>query len=413
VSIARSEILRGNETYRQKPSQIDQLLLQQLMQELGLPTGEQLAAPRRLGDYEQRRHIPVIEGLLAAGCDYILYGVAGCGKTTMALLLARAVIGYPGYSTFLDYPPVSGFGWQNRRVLYIASDGDENAPLDLSTYTDRMMMDHQEWVKDNLHVISNDPSGQYARWTMTVANLINLSRTLQDAQRCGKPYGLVIFDTLKAICPDDMRVGDQAITDYIRVIRRICGKFNAAAIYLHHQSRDNESPQGAMGIPEMVHGVYRLTRREGRPVFEVRKTRLDDRGSRDIYYQLEAGVLEVDTNFTPEDKNRKLMPGVQLEEDVMAAHRRHQDDHYLDGGTDADYPGIRPHDLPDFMEVYGYKVSNRLKVTEKARSLRKLGYLERIPSTKGYRIADASEEAARSRQGDLRDADSGSIPGWD
>jgi hypothetical protein len=168
-----------------------------------------------------------------------------------------------------------------------------------------------------------------------------------------------------------------------------------------------------MGIPEMVHGVYRLTRREGRPVFEVRKTRLDDRGSRDIYYQLEAGVLEVDTNFTPEDKNRKLMPGVQLEEDVMAAHRRHQDDHYLDGGTDADYPGIRPHDLPDFMEVYGYKVSNRLKVTEKARSLRKLGYLERIPSTKGYRIADASEEAARSRQGDLRDADSGSIPGWD
>jgi hypothetical protein len=323
------------------------------------------------------------------------------------------VIGYPGYGTFLDYPPVSCIDWQDRRVLYIASDGDENAPLDLFTYTDRMMMDHQEWMEDNMHILSSDPSGKYARWTMTVPNLINLARILRDGQRCGKPYRLVIFDTLKAICPDDMRVGDQAITDYIRVIRRICDKYNAAAIYLHHQSRDNESPQGAMGIPEMVHGVYRLTRREGRPVFEVRKTRLDDRGSRDIYYQLDCGVLQVDTNFTPVDERRRPMPGTQLVEEILATYRRHQDDHYLDGGTDADYPGIRAHDLPDFMEVYGYKVSDRQAASNKARGLYKLDYLEQIPSTKGFRIPHKSRAAGETRQGDLRDADSGSIPGWD
>jgi hypothetical protein len=168
-----------------------------------------------------------------------------------------------------------------------------------------------------------------------------------------------------------------------------------------------------MGISEMVHGVYRLTRREGRPVFEVRKTRLDDRGSRDIYYRLDGGVLSADTNFTPEDEKLKALAGVQLEEDIMATYRRHKDDHYADGGTDADYPGIRPGDLPDYMEFYGYKVRNKQAASKQARGLRKLGSLERIRSTRGYRITNASEEAARGRQGDQGDADSGSIPGWD
>ena len=118
----------------------------------------------------------------------------------------------------------------------------------------------------------------------------------------GTPYRMLVIDSPKAVAPDGRRVCDQVITGYVDLINSICSPRNVTALYIHHQSKENDNAQGAAGLVEMVHGVFRLREENNQCFFCVDKTRLDVRGKREIPYQITSnGELKITAYAADED----------------------------------------------------------------------------------------------------------------
>ena len=108
----------------------------------------------------------------------------------------------------------------------------------------------------------------------------------------GLPFDLVIFDSLKAICPPGLLVGDQVVTDYLETIRAICSVRGAAQLYLHHQARDSDRPQGVAGLTEMTDGNFHIRVDENKlHHFTVQKSRAEWDCHRSIPFTIANGQL--------------------------------------------------------------------------------------------------------------------------
>jgi hypothetical protein len=87
-------------------------------------------------------------------------------------------------------------------------------------------------------------------WMLCLKDLIKLYNTLQGASAAGAPVAAVFIDSMKAVCPDHLLVGQQGFKDYIKLVREICGEFDAALIWVHHSSADGNRAQGISRITE-------------------------------------------------------------------------------------------------------------------------------------------------------------------
>jgi KaiC/GvpD/RAD55 family RecA-like ATPase len=319
----------------------------------------------------------------APGC-YMLYGKAGIGKTTMTLALARTITGDPGHRQFLDFE-VPASAWGNRRVLLIASDGDDEAAADLKRYSKWHRMDKTQWQRQYLRVIAAERAANIRPWQMKLPDLHRLLEILKEAQEAGTPYCMVIFDSLKSICPDGVRVGDQVMREYLHLLRNLCFSFEASALFIHHQSKDGDHSQGIAALEEITSGNFQLRVSDtGQRMFVIKKSRAAMHKRTEIPFLIEGGAITVEESDQV-DFSRGLLNALQKHEEEWIHAMR------LDGRTTVGYPGVSLSRLPKLIEKHCdfYTDQSGRAWQDLARRLLTEGALIRVGtgSSSGIRIA--------------------------
>ena len=291
-AILRSQ-LYAHPIFNREPWRIDRILFHKFLANHGVSErSKRNFEIKKLFDYDSDDHTYVIPSLIASGRSYLLYGRQGTGKTTMALMLARAALGYPGHTTFLSLPPVPMERWNNARVLYVATDGMVDAATDLQNYARQHHMEDEDWIDKHFEVLSMSPRNKAQAWRMDLYDMHFLYVRLQEARDEGRPYTLIIFDSLKTICPPGIFVRDPVVLEYVNALQDICRLHGAANVIIHHQSKDSDTAQGVTGLAEQVAGVFRLKKSDdGGHVFVVEKTRAGVLTQYEFPYAIHDGKL--------------------------------------------------------------------------------------------------------------------------
>ena len=343
--------LLSYQLYARNPGELERNLLDRFRRAAGhRPRRTTAIQPLVIGERLRPAGPILIPGLMEAGRTYLLYGKAGTGKTTIALMIARAVIGTPGYRKFLDYEEIPAEAWRQRRVLMIASDGGDGARSNLAAYSRWHNMLGAEWQQHYLTTITSSAEDGSPVWKMGLQHLIRLIGLLDEAQAQGRPYNLIIFDSLKAICPSEMKVGDQVISEYIETIASICAQRQAAQLYIHHQSRDSNDPQGVTALSEITDGNFQLKRDENNlHSFNVAKSRAQWDAHRETPYTIANGEIRAGMGGASNqqvDAETFLLRTIQ---DHLEEHRNRTS--ILPAESDARvYRGLKPSEIFDYMQ---------------------------------------------------------------
>lgn len=348
--------LYGYQLFARNPALLDRRMLRRLRHQCG-------SRPRSLRNLQLAKLLEanapsgkiLIPGLMEAGKTYLLYGTPGTGKTTFALMLARAVTAAPGHRQFLDFEEVPASAWRNRRVLIVASDGGDTAKGTLTNYSRWHQMLGAEWQQHYLDVLAGSEESAAPAWTMDLPCMRLLMETLDGAIQEGLPFDLVIFDSLKAICPPGLLVGDQVVTDYLETIRAICSVRGAAQLYLHHQARDSDRPQGVAGLTEMTDGNFHIRLDENKlHHFTVQKSRAEWDCHRSIPFTIANGELTAGMGAAA---HRQVdVPTFLLR--VIQAHieEHRQRTAIFPSTSDARvYRGLKPTEVWDYMQEKGLR----------------------------------------------------------
>jgi len=392
-----SELL-GYQVFRSNPQRIRTRLLQIFCDHNAIierDSSELVAEPPLLdGDISNDW---LVDRLMLQGASYLLYSPAGVGKTTFALLIARAVMGTPGHDNLRGHkvrPPVP---FSQSRVLYIASDGNLFARGDINNYLKAMQQNGQEWTR-YLHILAAKRNDKAAPLRLNLQGFHLIVKHLDAYQAAGTPVTTLIVDSLKACMPENMLVGDQGVTALLRIMEDICEKRGITLIYLHHQSKESEQPQGVAGLTEMVHGYFRLKQNDdGQRCFCVMKTRDGKGGKREIPYGLNSQQALVTVDM-PDDAADPMEAALL---DLFSNHYSN----YLttsDDNPDRRYPGIQRSDLLLLLRQRGTvnPAWRSVKVFDKPISrLLKDGRLKRVEHG-FYAIGHATHHRA-SQQNDL------------
>ena len=417
--------LLGVRGFMRTPGRIDELLLDifRIYHNLPKPSTDGLAPllPSFAGGGRPTRE-HLIPDLMLRGLSYIMYAKQGIGKTVLSLLIARAALATPGHCHFLDCPGLNPENFGKTKVLYIPSDGGEDGIEDLKDYAAREGLDDQEWYTDCLHLMSSRTPGA-AQWRADLKCLEILINAIDAAAAAGTPYGLLIIDSLKAIMPDNIYVGDQRSVDYVKLINSICGPRGVTVLYVHHQNKakGDDGAQGAAALLEVVHGVFRLRAdEEGQRYFCIEKTRLGKKGNREIAYNIRNGNL----TYGDYGASRENEPdGVILE-----LFKRHYENfakrarHLPLSDKGRVYQGIPTGDIYLALSEYGLShadLKNARTCSDRARDLCSTGFLKRLKNIRrGLALANNPVMVQDSDviQQDLatedEDSESG-INGWD
>ena len=180
----------------------------------------------------------------------LLYGSAGCGKTTAALALARSVL--------------LGEGFLNRQtpckkgnVLFIASDSGAT-PL-ISTMQDMSMMDMPE-VKEGpekrFHVWASDSEQGMSSWSISLSGCIRLLEFVKENK-----IDAVFIDSCKAVCSGaGIEYSDnKSVTAILTHLKEVICP-HTSVVLLNHDGTSKDASSGAKAwkeIPSLVHMIQR------------------------------------------------------------------------------------------------------------------------------------------------------------
>ena len=247
--------------YCNQPSEVERDLLALFRAEQGLRDnshrevqGIKLTGPNLV------RPTWLIPNFLLAGGEHIFYSKPGVGKTTLALHLARAVTGDPALERFLDSGPINNHHlWQRNTIIFIGTDMFSSAKEMTTKYLEDFgllgldFLQQIEWWFE---------SEETPAWQLNLKDLTKLYRTLEHHYHAGAPVPAVFIDSMKAVCPDHLLVGQQGFKDYIKLVKMICRRFNAALIWVHHSRADGSGAQGITRITEGSDANFHLKRDE-------------------------------------------------------------------------------------------------------------------------------------------------------
>lgn len=247
--------------YCNQPSEVERDLLALFRAEQGLRDnshrevqGIKLTGPNLV------RPTWLIPNFLLVGGEHIFYSKPGVGKTTLALHLARAVTGDPALERFLDSGPINNHHlWQRNTIIFIGTDMFASAREMTTKYLEDFgllgldFLQQIEWWFE---------SEETPAWQLNLKDLTKLYRTLEHHHHVGAPVPAVFIDSMKAVCPDHLLVGQQGFKDYIKLVKMICRRFNTALVWVHHSRADGTGAQGITRITEGSDANFHLKRDE-------------------------------------------------------------------------------------------------------------------------------------------------------
>jgi hypothetical protein len=105
-----------------------------------------------------------------------------------------------------------------------------------------------------------DEEEKTAPWELSLKDLTRLHDYLQGHYHAGTPVAAVFIDSMKAVCPDHLLVGQQGFKDYIKLTADLCARYGAALIWIHHARGDGAGAQGIQRITEASSANFHLKR---------------------------------------------------------------------------------------------------------------------------------------------------------
>jgi len=419
-----SELL-NYQVFRSNPQRIHSRLLQIFSDINGITerdSGELTDEPPLLDDDIDNTWL--IEGLMVNGASYLLYSLAGAGKTTFALLLARTALGAPGADNLLGYKTTPPRPFSQSRVLYIASDSKLFARGDINKYLRAMKQQGQEWVQ-YMRVLAAKRNNKAAPWRFDLQGFHKLVERLDFYEEAGTPVSMVIVDSLKACMPERLLVGDQAVTKILAIMEEICERRNVTLVYLHHQSKESDQPQGVAGLTEMVHGYFRIKLEDSQRYFCVMKTRDGQGERREIHYNVSSTGVLLQTSAivetvadSPESILLKVF-GDHHAKHVLKVSHLHKDD------PDRNYRGIQRSEIPlhisrsgmshpslratRTLEYHLKRAINNGKLKRLERGFYAIAHSMQINPQRDLGLTEAATAASETDN----DFETPGLPGWD
>jgi hypothetical protein len=250
----------------------------------------------------------LIDGFMVRGASYLIYSLPGIGKTSLSLLLCRAALGTPAHDKFLGFQATPAEPFSCARAIYIASDGGLFAKGDAKHYVEKWGLENDEWT-NYVKVYSAHRKNNASPWKMNLRGLYQLVTDLNRMAAAGTPVRLLIIDSLKACVPEGVLIGDQVLARYLEVIEGICGPRDITTVYLTHQSKDSDNPQGIAALTEMVHGYFRIKIENNQHHFCITKLRDGKSGRREIPYKISASgdLLMSDPQDDDESNSNQIL----------------------------------------------------------------------------------------------------------
>ncbi len=304
-----------NKGYCNSPAEIERDLVGLYRQEHGLM--KNIWAPVQshiLDGVNGARAQWLVPNWILARREHVLYSRAGVGKTMLSIQLARGITGDPSLNEFLDSGPITGYErWGRNRVLFIGTDMYDSAEEMTNTYLSSLGLEHADFLQ-YIDWWFEDGKAGTPGWTLSLRHLTQLYRHLEQQQQMGIPVSAVIIDSMKAVCPEHLLVGQQAFKDYLRLVYDICARFDAALIWIHHSGKDGGA-QGIQRITEGAAGVFRMERDKdtNQVVMEVEKLRGGGRSRKLFINPFSSGAPTVLTNPNPEqDEDQPVVTTIEL-----------------------------------------------------------------------------------------------------
>jgi KaiC/GvpD/RAD55 family RecA-like ATPase len=226
----------------------------------------------------------LVPGFLPANDLALLYGEAGTGKTTAALVLARAVLQGTGV---LDHEAPAAKG----KVLFIASDSGPQ-PL-VAAMQDLGMMGMPEVQcggEQRFFVWAADLGNESTAWSADLRGCIDLLKFVKEER-----IDLVVLDSCKAICrgTDVDYSNNHSVTALLTYFKDVVAP-HTSLLLLNHDGTARNATAGAKSWKEIPSVVHQLQieeengqSRHERRLWQLRKSRLGP--LRQFRYQLTDG----------------------------------------------------------------------------------------------------------------------------
>ena len=202
---------------------------------------------------------PLIPGFLHRGCDAVMFGDKGSGKTFKALGLSyHACCGGTPFDRDTPVDP-ENLG----RTLWIGSDGGEGAEKMIRDYVRMIGAPSEGQWRQRINVWAANRATGDTPWAFSVRGLIQLLAELESKQGEELPYNLVVIDTLKCVMDlADLNFGIGPVGVVMRLMQAVAARFNVAILWLHHSKQGAERAGGNSNIVEVPYSVIALYKKE-------------------------------------------------------------------------------------------------------------------------------------------------------
>lgn len=268
--------------YCNQPSEVERDLLTLFRHEQGLKdNGHAQVQGIKLVNRTPKRPQWLVPNFVLAGGEHILYAKAGVGKTTVGLHMTRAVTGDPTLDRFLDSGPLNNHHlWQRNPVLFIGTDMFGSAEEMTTKYLEDFGLYGLDFLQQVEWWFEQEDS---PAWLLTLKDLTRFYQFLEGHYTNGTPVSAVFIDSMKAVCPDHLLVGQQGFKDYIKLIKVICKRFGAALIWIHHSRQDGSGAQGITRITEGSDANFHMKRDDKTKQLTLEVEKLRGGRSRTLY----------------------------------------------------------------------------------------------------------------------------------
>lgn len=370
----------------------------------------------KLTGHGRKRAQWLVPNFLIVGGEHVLYAKGGVGKTTLALHMARAITGDPEINCFLDSGVYNNQPlWQRNPILFIGTDMHGSAEEMTNAYLEDFGLAGRDFLNQMEWWFQDDETGT-PPWMLCLKDLVQLYEYLQQQTDKGAPVAAVFIDSMKAVCPDHLLVGQQGFKDYIKLVKDICKKFNAALIWVHHARGDGSGAQGIQRITEESDANFHLKRDEKTKQLTLEVEKIRGGKAREIPLSLFTAAGPRVTELMPSDGDDGDLGKAGRERAVLEVLAEGFKLYRIHAAVSAEYAdktytGMKLGEIKEAVKLNPRYRNTGFSEASLKRTISELRERGRITGKNSYRLS-SNFQPALDQQESLLDDSSPDLPGW-